>query len=314
MANLQYASEILDDILTRAGETTSGNSKYETRAIIYLNRAYRSLADGGLEFDKNSIRDWWWLYAQGNIILQPVRTTGTVAVTQNSSSITFSSAPVTSVAGQYFKVDNFADVFKVSTHTGGAAAAVLDSVYTGDTNATATYKLMTLEYDLAADFARLISPMKAYQSPECRIHSISQREMDQEYPLNRMQAGVPNAFTFMDSNTVRFNRYGDDDGDYIRLDYDYIRTTTDLTDAQVEPLMPLRYRHVLADIALYFLLFDKEDPKTEGILAQAKAGLLAMKAEQDARASRSGTPGQIRPRGRWPTRRLESTSGIIYDR
>jgi hypothetical protein len=301
--------------LARAGETTSGNSKYEAAALIFLNRAYRSLADGGLEFDKSKVRDWWWLYTEANLILQPMITTGTVAVTQNSANITFSSGPAPDVDGYLFKVTGFADAFRISTHTAGATAAVLDSVYTGDTNATATYTLMKTDYNLAADFARLISPMKAYQDngEDGRIYSIAQRDFDSDYPANRITQGVPNRFTFMDADTVRFNAGGDYDGDYIRVDYDYIKTVTALTDSgSEEPLVPLRYRHVLADLGLYFLLLEKEDPKLQAILAQAKAGLQAMKNEQDARWPRMGMPGQIRPRTTGRRKVLESASGITY--
>lgn len=311
MANLQYSSEILDYMLQRAGETTTGNSKFEARALIFLNRAYRSLADGGLEFDNRKIRDWWWLYTQSNIILQPAYTTGTVSVTQNSTGITLSATVATSRAGWYFKVDGWPDVFKVSAHTAGTAAMTLDSVYTGDTNATATYKLFDVEYDLPADFARLYAPLRAHQGGPHEVYSLSLREFNEQFPISQIQTGIPDRFTFMDSNTLRFNRYIAADDDYVRLDVPYMATVTDLTDSgSEEPLVPARYRHVLADLGTYFLMFDKEDPKTEGMLAQAKSGLKAMQNEQDARVARMGYPGRILPRGtRGQSRKLETSSG-----
>ncbi len=315
MANLTYSSELLDDMLRRAGETTSGNSKYEARSLIYLNRAYRALADGGLEFDNKKIRDWWWLFTQGNLILQPAYTTGTVSVTQNNATITTSAVIATTRAGWYFKVEGWPDVFKVSTHTAGTATLVLDSVYTGDNNATANYKLMKLEYDLGTgtpnDFARLYAPMRAHQGAAHEVYSSSLREFNEQFPISMIQTGVPDRFTFMDTNTVRFNRYIAADDDYVRLEVPYIKNVTDLTDsASEEPLVPPRHRQVLADLGLYYLMFDKEDPKTEGILAQAKSGLAAMQNEQDSRVSRMGYPGQILPRGaRGMSRKLETSSG-----
>jgi hypothetical protein len=311
VANLTFSSEILDDMLRRAGESTSGNSKYEARALIYLNRAYRALADGGLEFDNKKIRDWWWLYMHSNIILQPAYTTGTVSVTQNSANITISAVVATSRAGWYFKVDGWPDVFKVSTHTAGTATMVLDSVYTGDTNATATYKLIKLEYDLASDFSRLYAPMRAHQGGPHEAYSLSLREFNEQFPISQIQTGIPDRFTFMDSNTVRFNSYIGADDDYVRLDYSYIKTVTDLTDsASEEPAVPVKNRQVLADLGLYYLLFDKDDQKVQGILAQAKSGLQAMHNEQDSRVSRMGYPGQILPRNRrGQSRKLETSSG-----
>lgn len=311
MANLTYSSEILDDMLRRAGESTSGNSKYEARALIYLNRTYRSLAQGGLEFDKKKIRDWWWLYTQGNLILQPIKTNGTVSVTQNNTAATLSAVNAATLAGYFFKVDGWPDVFKVSTHTAGTAALALDSVYTGDTNATATYTLWKLDYDLAADFSRLMTPFRRHQSTADEVYGMDIREFQSENPLSQMQTGVPDRFCFVDHNTVRFNAKGDADGDYIRLDYFYIKTVTDLTDSNTEePAVPLQYRHVLSDLGLYFLLVDKESPKAEGILAQAMAGLNAMQMEQDSRMPRMGFPGRILPRGNGRARKqLQTSSG-----
>jgi hypothetical protein len=111
---------------------------------------------------------------------------------------------------------------------------------------------------------------------------------------------------------VRFNARGDADGDYIRLDYFYIKTVTDLTDSGTEePLVPLQYRHVLADLGTYFLMMDKESSKAEGILAQAKSGLIAMHTEQDSRMPRMGFPGRILPRGKQGRygKQLQTSSG-----
>lgn len=299
-------------MLRRAGESTSGNSKYEARALIYLNRAYRSLAQGGLEFDKKKVRDWWWLYTQSNVILQPIRNTGTVSVTQNNATATLSATVASDLDGYFFKVDGHADVFKVSAHTAGSATLTLDSVYTGDTSATATYTLWKLDYDLASDFARLMTPFRRHQSTADEVYGLDVREFQSQNPLSLMQTGTPDRFAFVDHNTVRFNAKGDADGDYIRLDYFYIKTITDLTDsASEEPAVPLQYRHVLADIGLYFLLFDKDDPKMEGILAQSMAGLNAMQMEQDSRAPRMGFPGRILPRGKHGrhVNQLQTSSG-----
>jgi hypothetical protein len=312
VANLTYTSELLDDMLRRAGETTTGNSKYEARALIYLNRAYRSLAQGGLEFDNKKVRDWWWLYTQDNVILQPIRNSGTVSVTQNNATATLSATVASDLDGYFFKVDGHADVFKVSAHTAGSATLTLDSVYTGDTSATATYTLWKVDYDLAADFARLMTPFRRHQSTADEVFGLDIREFQSQNPISLMGNGAPDRFCFVDHNTVRFNARGDADGDYIRLDYFYVKTVTDLTDsASEEPLVPSQYRHVLADLGLYFLMLDKESGKAEAILAQAKSGLISMHNEQDSRMPRMGFPGRIYPRGKQARygKQLQTSSG-----
>ena len=86
-------------------------------------------------------------------------------MTNNNAAITFSSAPAVSVAGRHFKVEGHPDVFIISTHTAATAAATLDTVYTGDTAAAAAYKVMKLDYDLAADVIHSASPRSSCAKP-----------------------------------------------------------------------------------------------------------------------------------------------------
>jgi hypothetical protein len=314
MANYQYSADILDDMLRRAHETTSGNSEYETRALIYLNRAYRAFWNGGTEFDPLLTRDWWWMHREGAIIVQPAIETGTVSVTQGSASITFSSGPAASVAGYHFKVDGHPDVFKIDTHTAAATAATLDSVYTGEDDTAAEYKLFKIDYDISTSALRITQPMWAMQDEGREIKGFPQVEFNRRWRLSKVDAGVPDEFTIVDENTVRFNHYAAED-ELVRVDYDYIVKPDDLTDsASEEPLVPLQYRHVLADLGLYFLLFDKNSDKATGILGQAKAGLKAMGKENDSRWAKIGEPGQILPRAsrRGLRRRLLRTGSGVY--
>lgn len=303
MANLKFSSELIDDILFRAGEPTDGTSDYNAQALIDLNRAYRALWQGGGEFDAEINEPWLWLKKDppGVLILNPVIDAGTVSVTNNSAAITLSSAPAASVAGRFFKTDDVGDVFRVLSHTGGSASATLDSVYTGDTAATAKYKLMQLEYSLPADCLRVIAPMRVQRDGYHEIDGIDLTSLDRDYPLAWVEGGTPDKFALVTESKVRFNRYGlSDAADYIRAEFDYLQKPADLTDSgSEEPLVPLQHRHVLADIGLFYLLTHKSDGKAEGIGLQAKAGLRAMAADNRARlAHMSRTVGRIYPRAR----------------
>jgi len=315
MANLTYSSEILDDMLFRAGEPTDGTSDFESVALIYLNRAYRSLWMGGNEFLNNLNEDWHWLRSSASLILQPRITTGTVSVTNNSTSIEFSSGPAASMTGYYFKVDDHADVFKISAHTAAATTATLDSVYTGDTDTAATFRLMKTDYSLASDCIKIISPMRSYQDNEYKIEYMDVREMEMQYPKHLITSGVPTYFGMVNETTVRFNKYGSADGDLIRVDYDYQYQPADLTDnASEEPAVPLQYRHVLSDMGTWFLLCDKDDSKSDKMFLQAQSGIKAMANENRSRMNKAGDIGRISPRptnlgrARGP---LRTESGII---
>lgn len=314
MSNLKFSAEILDDILFRAGEPSDGTSDFQAQALIDLNRAYRALWMGGGEFDPEINEPWLWLKKDppGSLVLNPVIDAGTVSVTNNSTAITFSSAPAPSVAGRFFKTDDVGDVFRVASHTGGAAAATLDAVYTGDTTAAVGYKVMQLEYSLPTDCLRVIAPMRVQRDGYHEIDGIDLVSLDRDYPLLWVEGGAPDKFALVTESKVRFNRYGlSEPADLIRAEFDYLVIPADLTDSiSEEPLVPLKHRHVLADIALFYLFTTKSDDRAEGIGRLAKAGLRAMAADNRARLAQMGrTVGHVYPRGR---RRGGSNVRVLY--
>lgn len=297
MTQLQTSAELLDHALFQAHEKTDGTSDYETVAVTWLNWAYRAIWMGGNEFVSNRNPLWWWLRAEAPLILQPVIETGSVSVTNNSASATLSATQATSLAGRHFKVDSHADVFKISAHTAGTDALTLDSVYTGDTESGASYKAMLLEYDLASDLLYLISPMRAYGTGR-RVYGLSLRDLDERYPLDTIASGRPQHFAHVDEDTIRFSHYGgDSSSELFRLDYDYLKRPSDLADDENEPLIPLRYRYVLADMVTMKILLDRDEFQlSEGVALQVRSTIAAMLSEHRARLGRLGQQGRIFPR------------------
>lgn len=300
MTTLTTSADILDDILFRCGEATDGTSDFNAHAISALNRAYRAMWMGGGEFVKGMNEPWLWLKKDppGTLILEPVYETGTVSVTNNNASITFSATIATSRANWFFKVDNHPDIFRISAHTAGTDTATLDSVYTGDTDTGATYQLMKLEYELASDVLRVIAPMRV-RSTQYEIDGVELPALEREWPLHLAEPGVPEVFAPVTETKVRFNRYGGQSStELIRVEYDYLRKpTSELADDSTEPLVPLQHRQVLADIALVYLLIAKADDKADIIGLQAKAGLESMAADNRKRMSQmSRRTALIEPR------------------
>ena len=296
MANLRFSSEILNDALFRGHELTDGSSDFDVQALVYMNRAYRAIYMGGAEFDSKFKEDWWWLKSEGSIILQPTIKTGTVNLTKDSASITFSSSITTDVVGYFFKADNHSDVFVVSVHGGSSDTATLDTVYTGDTDTIADYRLMKLTYDITSAI-KIIAPMQGYQDRQFLIEGISLDSLERDYPLGDIRAGIPEKFAMVDEDTVRFSHFGDDNEGLIRIDYDYLRLPADLTDSgSEEPLIPLQYRHILSDTTLFFILADKSEQLTPTIGLLAKSGIMSMAKENRARWAHMGQPGMIQPR------------------
>ena len=302
MANYQFTSDLIDDVLFRVGEPTDGTSDFEAEALRLINRAYRAVWMGGGEFVEGLNEAWLWLKKDppGVITLLPSITAGTVAVTNNSTSITFSSAPAASVAGYHFRTDDDDTVYRIASHTGGAAGATLDAPYVFDTNAAATYRLMKLEYTLAADVLRLISPMTVQGSAHDEIEGIDLAALSKNYPLTVIEGGIPDKFAHVTETKIRFNRYGGDESDeFSRVEYDYLQKPADLTNSgSEEPLIPLQHRHILADIAVFYLFTTKGDDRVDIEGAKVRAGLRAMKADNRARQAQIGRGvGQIYQRG-----------------
>jgi|TARA_Y100000310_G_scaffold103908_1_gene102236 hypothetical protein len=303
MANYTTSADLLDDALDRAGEATDGTSDFNAAAIRFLNRAYQGIWSGGSELDPDIREAWWWLRKddQGILILNPMINDGSVDVTNNSASITFSTGPTPSVAGRHFKVNDHSDVFIISAHTAGETGATLESVYTGDTDTAASYRVMQIDYDLAdsyTDILYLSSPMIAYKSDRGEVQYIDLHEMRRKYPLNRLDSGVPHDFSLLSSTKIRFSHYGGTSStELIKLDFEYMRMPADLADDASEPIVPRQYRKILADWTLALLLDEKDDSRGAAAIALAQRGLRAMSNEHRATMRRMGRSfGHVFPR------------------
>lgn len=146
-ANLTYAN-IETRVLNQLRLPTSEN----TKIAAIINQVYR---------DIYTAHDWWWLVKRSIITTSDDITTGTINVTNNSTTVTFSSAPTPSIAGRVLYVSgNTRDsgaVYRISTHVAGATAAALDAVYTGANDTAAGYNVWHDSYDLPADTGKLFS-------------------------------------------------------------------------------------------------------------------------------------------------------------
>jgi hypothetical protein len=240
---------------------------------------------------------WLWLKSTtpGVLTLLPVDEEGTISVTNNSTSATLSSTRAVDLEGYFLQVDGHGDVFRISAHTAGSDALTLDSVYTGETDGDATFRLMKLEYELAADVLRPIAPFRAYSDGVDEVEGIDLSVLDKDYPLRDMETGTPDRFALVTETKVRFNRAGGTTStDLRRLDYDYLRVPDDLADDSTEPLVPKQHRQVLSDTALFYLLTSKSDDKAAVIGLQVKAGLLAMQSDNRKRlAQMSRSVGRL---------------------
>lgn len=156
MAQFRTSADLVDRVLTRAGEPTNGNSALEADALEYLNLAHHYVVAGGNEIDIEIDEPWVWAREKYpmTIELLPKYDTGTVSLTNGSEAGTFSSAPSDSKKGWYLrlKTGNDSSVYRIASHTAGASAFELDGDFLGTTNATATFKVFKLDYELTPSY------------------------------------------------------------------------------------------------------------------------------------------------------------------
>lgn len=292
----ENTKEIKEDVLQRGSESPT-SSPYNDQVIRYINRVYRTLCSGASEFLPEYVDDWWWMRSSGILTILPTQL-GALSVTQDSAAITFGIAPTVSVAGYKIKVDAHPEVFTIATHTALDTAATLDSVYTGPTSGAATYKLMKTSYPLAAAVNALMSPMIGYRGIS-KIVGVTPERMDDQYPLSALAPGVPQSFSLESDTTVRFSHGGLLNGQSMRVEYRYRPSVSELTDNTSSlPIVPLQWRHLLSDMALTYLLLDKNDDRSNAIALSARTGLAAMLKENRRRLTKMGGDytGKIFPR------------------
>lgn len=109
--------------------------------------------------------DWWWLVKHAVINTGPKINTGTLAATQNNTTVNFTDVPMqfggnVTIAGYAMLVPSNVDdpnaVYRIEGHTAPATVAVLDGAYTGETVTASGFDLYQDRYALPVDLGKLL--------------------------------------------------------------------------------------------------------------------------------------------------------------
>ncbi|MGI0024790.1 MAG: hypothetical protein ACREA4_06545, partial [Nitrososphaera sp.] len=280
---------------------------------IYLNRAYRTVYMGGGEFSKGMREQWYWMEDNdaGAGVIEAVIKAGSVTVTRGSTAITFTSAPAVSVLNYRFRVDDDEDIYRVSSHTAASASATLAVAYTGETGSAKAFRLMKFEYALPASAIKVVSPIYFYQDGGRECELVDLDDITRYWVSGRDLSGVPGRFAMKGESTIAFDRYGSDTANE-KMVYElrYKTRPADLTNsASEEALVPRQWRHILSDLALYFIYVDKDDTRAQLIAQEVQGSVDQMKLENRAILAQGGEPGHIYPRGRPRVNVVRTASG-----
>ncbi len=152
--SFQKSTRVLkQDVLTICGELTDGTSPFDAQATAYLDKVYQGLIAGNNLFDISCMEPWVWAQSKTPILLtlKAAYSTGTVSLTNASTTGAFSGAPSISLEGRYLFIDGQSDPYRIAQHTAASTAFALDQAYLETTGTSYTYKAYKYDYDAVND-------------------------------------------------------------------------------------------------------------------------------------------------------------------
>lgn len=308
--------------------------RMETGVTATENQAKRAiniaLQDMHLGFDYR----FPWAERQDILVTQPEYTTGTIAATKGSTTITGTSTAWNtnnsfSVAnmrkGGKIQINSGSEVYEISA-IASDTSATLTSKFTQTTISGKAYKYFEDEYALVSDFLRPVDLQQFSDAVE--IELVGRTEFRRRYIRNYI-TGKPTVATLIDrppdGNTtlVRKVRLHKPPDEAYSIPYTYITSNLVVSSAGVaatgfsadadEPIIPLRYRHALLYHALYTWYRDKRDDKRSAeVKVEYTDIMLRISSDTEIGASRP----MIRPRtGKyiWNAKRPYSRRGRRFD-
>jgi hypothetical protein len=189
--------------------------------------------------------NWKWLRAKKDLTVAPYISTGTVSVTEDSATVTLSSAPTNSVAGYWFSVEGQNEIYEISAHTAATTTVTLTAPYTGDTDTGLSYRIWTNSTSLPADCAETIQIKHDFRSEP--LEAVGVQKMGQISALYPKQEARPDYYTTLDDteSTRAILIYPAVYPDRQTLHLEYLKTVEALDLDADEPLIPVRDRIVI---------------------------------------------------------------------
>ena len=209
-----------------------------------------------------------WLKEYGYLNLVPIYETGTVAVTQDSTTVTGTTTVWTSThVGWILKIDDADEYYEVS-EVGGNTDITLKSAYIGDTDTGLGYTLYKVYYDLASDFdsmrwiKQLVSPTRISPAEDLSFQTLSPNDFEPSgditsYIIGSIKSDVMQ-IRFSPIQTIRK-----------RLYYCYDKSLATINTTGASSILPSKW-HWLFVHKLSEILFDAHDMTQKARIHEAK--------------------------------------------
>ncbi len=191
-------------------------------------------------------RAWWWLEQKQDITTFIKIETGTVTVTADSTTITFSSAPAASVAGYYIKLAGFSDIIRISAHTAAATTATLEKAWCQATTSASAYKMWKDYISISSTIKDVVLVTHDKRSvPLDAVHNAMFTERRARAPETEGYPYLYNVYDFDAAGDRQIRWYPSCSENRIMLHIEGRQEATALSADADEPMMPVEDRIVL---------------------------------------------------------------------
>lgn len=295
-----------------------------TAGLVVLAKQYTQQAHMDLYIGNGE--KFHWAERRAYVVTHAEYSTGTVAATQGSATVTGTSTVWTTNndqgqpnarAGGKIVINGTQNVYEV-TAVGGAGSMTISPVYSETTDTGMTYRYFEDEYALESDFWKPIDARRF--DDEGHIRLIGRQEFRRMFPSNRQPGTSIMAATLIDrapsGNTTPIRKIvvAPPPTTTKIIPYSYVTSnivTSSVGTAQTafsattdEPIIPLRYRHVIVLKAMESWYRDrKDDQRSMQAGAECRELLSRMVDDQDIGADRMKIKfarGRYRERARRP--------------
>jgi hypothetical protein len=293
-------SDLYSSLLEKARENS-------TAALIVIAKQYIQQAHMDLYIGNGE--KFHWAERRAYVITHAEYSTGTIAATQGSATLTGTSTVWTTNnaqgqanmrVGGKLVINGTSNVYEV-TAVSGAGTATISPVYSETTASGLTYKYYEDEYALEADFSKPIDARRF--DDEGNIRLIGRSEFRRMFLSNKTPGTRIMAATLIDrapsGNTTPIRKLlvAPPPSDTKVIPYSYVTAnivTSSAGTAQAafsattdEPIIPLKYRHVIVLKALeQWYLNRKDDQRAQLAGAEYRELLARMVEDHDIGADR----------------------------
>lgn len=193
-----------------------------------------------------SRKPWWWNRSLLQLQTAKKQVTGTIAITEGSTAITFSVAPTVSLADYKISIGGFAEILTISSHSALSTSATLSVPFLGATVTAASFKAYNDYVLLPTDCKE--TTMVQHQHANQPMIGVGLQDFRRIVAAEPLREGTPVYYTtddFTASGKRKLRFWPALSATGVTLDVDYSMNFVGLDLDGDEPIMPIEDRIVL---------------------------------------------------------------------